>query len=68
MPKLSCTHCNKPIVAFGKSRKNGTKTEDWSTRKLHKKCWKELKELKELSWYYKSYNSELSTLELNRSE
>ncbi len=35
-----CEYCNKPLRAIGHARKNGKNHNDWSTRKLHKKCWK----------------------------
>lgn len=42
-----CSHCGKPLVSIGTSRKNGKATHnDWGTRTLHKKCWMELKDYK----------------------
>ncbi len=38
-----CWHCNSKLVPIGHQRVNGTAHEDWSSRILHKKCWKELK-------------------------
>lgn len=39
-----CTLCGKPLVSIGTSRKNGKATHnDWGTRRLHKKCWVEIK-------------------------
>ena len=41
----NCEHCGKPLVPIGTSRKNGKATHnDWGTRRLHKKCWMELKD------------------------
>ena len=39
-----CWACEKPLCAVGKSRVNGANHRDWATRKLHKKCWLELKQ------------------------
>ena len=37
-----CERCGKPLKAIGLARTNGKKTHnDWSSRKLHKKCWLE---------------------------
>lgn len=41
-PKGKCTHCGRTLVAIGRSRDGGAKHNDWSSRTLHKKCWKEL--------------------------
>lgn len=40
-----CIICNKKVVPFGTSRKNGNKTPDWESRKMHKKCWKQRNDL-----------------------
>ncbi len=42
MAKNKCLHCEKTIVAIGSSRENGAMHKDWSNRKYHKKCYKEL--------------------------
>ena len=39
--KRICAHCFKPLVPVGYSRKRGARHSDWSSRKLHKKCWLE---------------------------
>jgi len=44
----NCEHCDKPLKAIGTSRKNGKNHNDWSSRKLHKCCWKELKGQEEI--------------------
>ena len=47
-----CWHCGGVLVAIGHARSNGADHEDWETRILHKKCWRELGgrgELKEKS-------------------
>ena len=39
-----CWKCFNVLVPIGNSRENGKSSHgDWSTRKLHKKCWKEMK-------------------------
>ena len=51
MPESStriCTKCQKTLVSFGHARKNGQSHKDWSSRTLHKKCWKE--QQLELQW------------------
>jgi hypothetical protein len=41
--KRLCCACNKPLVAIGTARQNGTlRHEDWENRKYHKKCYKDL--------------------------
>ena len=37
-----CYDCLKPLVKIGHARNNGANHEDWTTRRLHKKCWKAL--------------------------
>ena len=37
-----CWHCGKKLVPVGHARRKGAAHVDWSTRKLHKKCWHEL--------------------------
>jgi hypothetical protein len=37
-----CWHCGEKLVPVGFSRGNGACHEDWSSRYLHKKCWREL--------------------------
>ena len=39
-PTGKCKLCNKTLVKFGSSRKNGKEHQDWIKRKLHKKCYK----------------------------
>jgi len=44
----SCQKCGKKLNKIGNERKNGkhynnNNGNDWSTRKLHKKCWFEVK-------------------------
>jgi hypothetical protein len=42
---VNCIKCNKCIKCIGKNRTNGKGNYyDWETRKLHKKCWLELKQ------------------------
>ena len=41
--KRLCIHCFRALVAVGFARQNGKMHSDWSTRKLHKKCWKEIR-------------------------
>jgi hypothetical protein len=44
--KPKCKLCSKPLVKLFSSRVNGvtiTIKDDWPTRQLHKKCWKQLK-------------------------
>jgi hypothetical protein len=36
-----CQICDKPLVTIGNDRKNGKDQKDWSSRKYHKKCYKE---------------------------
>lgn len=43
--KNLCVECNEPIVPVGNKRKNGKDHPDWSDRKYHKKCWKEVEML-----------------------
>ena len=47
-PARICTHCHKALVSIGNERKNGKAHNDWNTRTLHKKCWKETRN--ELQW------------------
>lgn len=43
-----CEHCGKPLKPFGDCRLNGKKDQkDWMTRKLHKKCFKDIMQLKQ---------------------
>ena len=42
----NCEHCDKPLTPIGTSRKNGKNHNDWYSRTLHKKCWKELEDTK----------------------
>ena len=37
-----CYDCLKRLVPVGRSRRFGADHDDWSSRRLHKKCWKEL--------------------------
>ncbi len=42
---VDCIKCGKCLKIIGKYRKNGKDNhEDWKSRKLHKKCYKELKQ------------------------
>tara|TARA_Y100000114_G_C11688306_1_gene292251 strand:- start:5 stop:229 length:225 start_codon:yes stop_codon:yes gene_type:complete len=45
---MNCIKCDKVLKSIGNSRKNGKDHDDWNTRQLHKKCWKELKEEQKL--------------------
>ena len=48
MPNKKCEHCGRALVAIGRDRENGKQShDDWSTRKYHKKCWKEVQEAEE---------------------
>ena len=40
-PKGKCEWCGNRLVAVGHSRSNGADHDDWSSRKLHKQCYKE---------------------------
>lgn len=43
--KQKCSNCCKAIPKIGNMRENGKiGRKDWSSRKLHVKCWKSLKE------------------------
>jgi hypothetical protein len=43
-----CWHCGQKLVSIGPSRENSALDEDWNSRYLHKKCWRELtKEMEE---------------------
>ena len=43
LPSGYCEHCCKKLVPIGRARENGKQThDDWTRRKYHKKCWKEL--------------------------
>jgi hypothetical protein len=42
---MSCLYCNNKLVPIGNSRINGKDHIDWNTRKLHKKCYRELSEI-----------------------
>ncbi len=52
--KPKCLHCHRPLVAIADQRKNGEifrnmkniEFGDWENRKYHKKCIKEIRELK----------------------
>jgi hypothetical protein len=37
-----CVQCCEPLVPMGHARANGKDHADWSSRRLHKKCWREL--------------------------
>tara|TARA_R100000734_G_scaffold17458_1_gene13784 strand:+ start:1554 stop:1826 length:273 start_codon:yes stop_codon:yes gene_type:complete len=43
-PKGYCEWCGGILVAVGSARANGADHDDWTTRKLHKRCYKEKKE------------------------
>lgn len=44
----NCQRCHKKLVPIGGARDNGSSShDDWSTRKYHKKCWKEMKKEEE---------------------
>ena len=42
IPDGYCLHCGIVLQAIGFARIGGAPHKDWSTRKYHKKCWKEL--------------------------
>ena len=44
-PKGYCEWCGGILVAVGSARANGADHDDWTTRKLHKRCYKEKKEM-----------------------
>lgn len=53
-----CKHCGTKLMPIGNSRINGRAHNDWDTRKLHKKCWLDLKkddEIDLINEYNKSY-------------
>lgn len=37
-----CERCDRPIVRIGSARKNGRGINDWKSRRLHTKCWREI--------------------------
>ncbi len=37
-----CLKCGRTLVKIGNERMNGKNHSDWTGRKYHKKCWKEL--------------------------
>ena len=37
-----CALCNGPLRAIGHARKNGAPHRDWSARKYHKRCYKQM--------------------------
>ena len=43
-----CWLCGSGLRAVGFDRTNGACHKDWTTRKLHKKCWLELKKCDEI--------------------
>ena len=55
MPK--CVKCQKPLVSIGSKRANGKNHNDWDTRRLHKKCFKEFTSewIGYLHYHYDSY-------------
>ena len=44
-PKGYCEWCGGILVAVGSARANGADHDDWTTRKLHKRCFKEKREI-----------------------
>ena len=44
MKRRLCCSCWKVMPSIGYSRSNGKAHDDWDTRFLHKKCWRELME------------------------
>jgi len=54
-----CQHCGKTLRAIGRQRKNGRPSytgqsfDDWSQRKYHKMCYKEVKELEQYEYQLK---------------
>ncbi len=42
MGQRCCLHCGRKLVPVGSSRTNGANHNDWTDRKYHKKCWREL--------------------------
>lgn len=42
---MKCEMCKKSLVPIGTSRKGGKCHNDWSDRKLHKKCWMKKQEM-----------------------
>ena len=43
MGRGHCEWCGGVLVAVGNARENGADHDDWVSRKLHKKCYKEKK-------------------------
>ena len=44
--KRVCLYCKKHLVKIGRERVNGNNPiHDWSTRKYHKKCYKEYQQI-----------------------
>ena len=41
-----CKHCNKKMPPIGLQRENGKCHNDWESRELHKKCFKEIEKYK----------------------
>eukprot|EP01048_Picozoa_sp_COSAG05_P008754 COSAG05_NODE_684_length_7947_cov_117.612603_7_plen_74_part_00 len=51
-----CQHCGGTLRVIGRQRKNGKPSytghsfDDWSQRKYHKKCYREVKELEQYGY------------------
>lgn len=42
-PPGYCDYCRGRLKPIGRARQNGKNHNDWAGRRLHKKCWKELR-------------------------
>jgi hypothetical protein len=57
--KRLCKYCGKTLRSIGLDRANGkTDHSDWSKRKYHKKCWKQLDNIKYCQNLIKQYADE----------
>jgi hypothetical protein len=43
LSKKQCRLCKRPMPAVGYARKNGAAHRDWSGRKYHKQCYKNMR-------------------------
>jgi hypothetical protein len=49
--RCECQWCGRKLVPIGSARANGShRYEDWSTRRYHKKCYRELKSRDDFDW------------------
>ena len=63
MVNKKCERCGKALVSIGTSRKNGKRYhDDWSTRKYHKRCWKEMQDEEEDDFIIESLSLSMKKL------